>query len=896
MFKRRPASLPRDAPPTPRPPGPPRLADRLLNWLVAPHLREDLLGDLHEVYRKQVEEVGPDQARRFYWWQTITYLRPLIIKRKAAQPNEYPPPFLLSPAMIRNYVKIAWRNLVHAKSFSLINGFGLALGLASALLIFVVVHHETSYDQYHKNGDRMYRVETVNVRNSEAHAGTYTEMTAVLRNEVPEIERVVPIYRASGQSLAVPQESKSFKEPIAFTENGLFALLDYEWSSGDARTALLRPNQVVLTESYAQKFFGTTDAVGKTVLLGDDINLSVAGVLKDHPANTNFPFDVLVSLPTLKRISPDYDTHGWGGFGDNYQVYTLLRQGIRPEQLTKRFHGIQVKYQKDPETIKNQHFVLNSLAQLHYGYNFSGRQANVNLLNILSLIGAFVLLIACINFMNLTTAKALRRAKEIGIRKAVGSNRLALIYQFMTEAGLLISIATLLALLLAWVMLPSAANLMGLPLKTSDLFSWQAGAFVVLLVVLTTLLAGTYPAFRLSGMPPIWALKSNKLPQAGGSITFRQGLVVVQFTVSMILISSTLFINRQLSLFKNANLGFNQNAIITVGLPNNDPGKLQTLRSQLVASPQIKDVSFSFNSPSAESNWMQGIQYRNGTDPIEIRTQMKMVDAHFLETYGIQLIAGDAFREGDTLPKFIANEVFLKRLGIDRPEKAIGQMVYFGDSQESAPIIGVVKTFHVNSLHQGIDPTLMQVVPKHFHQAGIKLATENLSAETLNATLSTIETVWKATFPNKVFSYEFLDETLAQAYQNETRTAQLIETATLVAILIACLGLFGLATFAAESRTKEIGVRKVLGASVASIVALLSKDFLKPVLVAMLLAAPIAWYGVSEWLKNFEYKINIDWWVFAVAGAFAIMVALLTVSFQSIRAALMNPVKSLRTE
>jgi putative ABC transport system permease protein len=438
--------------------------------------------------------------------------------------------------------------------------------------------------------------------------------------------------------------------------------------------------------------------------------------------------------------------------------------------------------------------------------------------------------------------------------------------------------------------------MMGLPLSTPDLFSWKAGAFMTALVVLTTLLAGTYPAFRLSGMAPIWALKNNKRLRGERGITLRQSLVVVQFTVSMILISSTLLINRQIALFKNADLGFNKKAVITVPLPSNQPEKLQTLRHQLMESPQVTDVSFSANSPSSETNWMWGMQYRKGAKPIEIKTQMKLVDAHFLTTYGIKLIAGEAFREGDTLPKFIASEGFLKRMGIDRPEKAIGQLIHSGDGKESAPIIGVVKTFHVNSLHQGIDPTLLQVMPRHFYQAGIKLQAENLSSESLEATLATIEDSWKTTFPNQVFTYDFLDETLAQAYHNETRTAQLIETATLVAILIACLGLFGLATFSAESRTKEIGVRKVLGASIASIVALLSKDFLKPVLAAIVIASPIAWYGISEWLKNFEYKINIDWWVFALAGLVAIVIALVTVSFQSVKTALMNPVKSLRSE
>ncbi|GAB3641516.1 ABC transporter permease [Spirosoma arcticum] len=871
---------------------PPRWASTLLSWWGDPNTREEVQGDLLELYDYWVRTVGQRRANWRYGLSALKLLRPLA---KLKRTSDYPQPFLLTPDMIRNYLKIAWRNLVHAKAFSLINGFGLTLGLACALLIFVVVNHETSYDQHHKNGDRVYRIETAEVGSGDAHPGTYTEMGAVLRNEVPEIETVVPIWHEWGQSFSIPAEGKFFKEPVAFADNGLFSLLDYEWVTGEARTALSQPNQVILTESYAQKFFGTTDIIGKTIRYGDNQDLSVTGVLKDHPATTNFPFDVLVSLPTLKRVNPDYDTYGWNGFGDNYQVYVLLKTGIKPEQLTQRFRAIQTKYQ-DQKTSQGQRFVLGPLAKLHYGYNFSGRQANPKLLNILSLIGAFVLLIACINFINLSTAKALKRAKEIGVRKAIGSNRLALIYQFMTEAGLLTVLSTILSLVLAWITLPAAASMMGLPLTTPDLFSWKVGAFVAILLVLTTFLAGTYPAFRLSGMPPIRALNNSKLPHGERGITLRQGLVVVQFTVSMILISSTLLINRQLSLFKNADLGFTKNAIITVGLPSNQPEKLQTLRNQLMESPQINDVSFSANSPSAESNWMWGMQYRKGAKPIDIKTQMKLVDAHFLTTYGIKLVAGEAFREGDTLPKYIASEGFLKRMGIDRPEQAVGQLIHSGDGKESAPIIGVVKTFHVNSLHQGIDPTLLRVMPKHFYQAGVKLQAENLSSESLRAALATIENVWKTTFPNKVFTYEFLDETLTQAYQNETRTAQLIETATLVAILIACLGLFGLATFTAESRTKEIGVRKVLGASVASIVALLSKDFLKPVLAAIIIASPIAWYGINQWLKNFEYRINIDWWVFVLAGGLAISIALLTVSLQSIKAALMNPVKSLRSE
>ncbi|MBD2702332.1 ABC transporter permease [Spirosoma sp. BT702] len=875
---------------------PPRFVTWLLKTFGHPDTSEEVQGDLLELYDHWVQTVGQRSADWRYSLSALKLLRPLA-KSKTA--NEYPPPFLLGPSMLRSYVKIAWRNIKHARAFALINGFGLALGIACALLVFLVILHETSYDQQQTKKDRIYRVETVNASDGGPHPGTYTELGVVLLNEAPEFEAVVPIMNKWQRGLTIPVTGEIFKEKVVFVGSGISSLLDYQWVAGNAKTALSQPNQVVITESYANKFFGTANVIGKTIRYDSKQDLQVSGVLKDHNQTTNFPFDVLVSFPTLKRVEPDYDSHGWSGFGDNFQLYTLLKPGFTPEQLTKRFHAIQVKYQKDPKTIENQHFALNPLSDIHYSFNFSGRQANPKLLRMLALIGAFVLLIACINFINLTTAQALKRAKEIGVRKAVGSNRLSLIYQFLTEAGLITFLAALLAVILAWITLPSIATMMGLPLTIADLFTWKVGAFLVGLASITSLLAGTYPAFRLSGMPPIWALKNNKLPSGERSVTLRQGLVVVQFTISMILISSALLINRQLSFFQNADLGFNKAAIITIGLPSNEPEKLQTLRAQLKESPQIKDVSFSFNSASAESNWMQGMQYRKGATPIEIKTQMKMGDSHYLDTYGIQLLAGEKLKDTDTSSaafKVLANEIFLSRMGISRPEAAVGQKIYYGDGNQFATIVGVVKNFHVNSLHQKIDPTLMQVVPNNFYQAGIKLQSEAPTVEAIKTALATIEKSWKATFPNQLFGYDFLDKTLADAYKNETRTAQLIETSTLIAILIACLGLFGLAAFTAEQRTKEIGVRKVLGASVISIITLMTKDFLKLVLIAMVIASPIAWYAISQWLQNFEFKTEISWWVFALTGLLMAVIAMLTVSYQSTRAALMNPVKSLRSE
>ncbi|GAB2773008.1 ABC transporter permease [Rhabdobacter roseus] len=874
-------------------PPPPRWLDRLLNWLVAPHLREEVLGDLHERYARRVRRLGERQARSGYWREVLAYLRPRFIKR---QPNEYPQPNPI--AMLTTYLKIAWRNIRFSKTFSLINGFGLTLGISCSLLVFLVIMHETSYDRQHKNADRIFRVETMNKNYATPHAGTYTELSSVLK-EAPEFEAVVPIWNEWGRGLSIPASGDSFKERIAFVDPAIFQLLDYRWVAGDAPSALSQPNRVVLTESYAKKFFGTTDAIGKTIRYDNSQDLQVAGVLEDYPVTTNFPFDVLVSFPTLKRVNPGYDSHGWTGFGDNHQIYVLLKSAFQPQQLAKRFHDIQVKYQKDPKTVENQQFVLNPLSEVHYAYNLSGRQANPKLLRMLGLIGVFVLLIACINFINLTTAQTLKRAKEIGVRKAVGSSRGSLMIQFMAEAGLVTFLASLTSVVIAWLLLPFIASLMGLPLHTTDLFTWKTGAFLVAILGLTTLLTGAYPAFRLSGMPPIWALKSNKLPQGERRISLRQGLVVVQFTISMILMSCALFTNRQVSFFQQADLGFNKNAIITVSLPENQPEKLRSLRVQLMESPQIKEVSYSFNSASAESNWMQGIQYRENAEIKEVRTQIKMGDAHFLDTYCIQLLAGEKLQDADTLsalPKVLVNEIFLQRVGISNPEAALGQKVYFGDGSQLAIIKGVVKNFHVNSLHQKIDPTLIQVVPNHFYQAGIKLQSEKPTPQAIQTALTTLVKAWKTTFPHEVFEYKFLDDTLAQAYHNEARTVQLIEASTLVAILIACLGLFGLATFTAEQRTKEIGVRKVLGASVASLVSLITKDFLKLVLLAGFIAAPIAWYAMRQWLQNFEFKTEINGWVFALTVLLMGSIALATVSFQAIRAALMNPVKSLRSE
>jgi putative ABC transport system permease protein len=871
---------------------PPHWSRKMLTWLADPNTKEELEGDLLEMYAYWSKTMGKRNADLRYVLSVIKLLRPFAGHKKS---DEYSRTPIASPAMIRNHFKIAFRNLSKSKGYSFINITGLAVGMACALLIFLVVRHETSYDKSQSNADRIYRVETQNIKENHTYPGTYTGMSTALRADFPEAELVAPLLSTNGSTVSAAD--KKFRESLVFADNNIFRLLDYRWISGNPDQALSQPNAVVITRSYADKYFGSTDnASGKTLRLDNKQDLVVAGIVEDFPSTTNFPFNILASFSTLKNMNPDLNLERWNGWNDNFQVFILLKNKIDTVQVAKRFSHIVVKYM-GKEALPDKRFVLSPLSEIHYSGNLSGRSANTSMLKTLSFIGLLVLLIACFNFINLSTAQAFKRAKEVGIRKAIGSNRLSLVYQFLTEAALITILATLVAIVISQLTLPSLSSNLSIPLTFEDLFTVDTALFLTALATITTLMAGVYPAFRLSGMAPIWALKNNASLQSNQWFSMRQGLVVIQFTVSLVLISSAMLINRQLTFFKNADLGFDKSAIITVALPDNKPEKLTALRNQLAESIQIKDISFSFNSASAESNWMQGIEYRNGPKVAEIKTQMKMGDSHYLDTYGIKLLAGTGFQEGDTASfKVIANEVFLSRAGIMRPEDAIGQKIYYGDGQESATIIGVSKNFNVNSLHQKIDPTLIQVIPNNFYQAGIKLQSERPTAETLQAALAHIEKSWIAAFPNQVFEYSFLDETLAQAYRSESRTAWLIEASTLLAVLIACLGLFGLATFTAEQRTKEIGVRKVLGASVTNIVALLSKEFLKLVLVAIVVASPIAWYVMNQWLQNFEFKIEIEWWMFVATGLLMAFTALLTVSFQSVKAALLDPVKSLRSE
>jgi putative ABC transport system permease protein len=810
--------------------------------------------------------------------------------------------------MLRIYLLTAWRQMRRQAGTTAIHVVGLTLGIACCLILFLVIRQETSYDAYHARAERIYRVETTKLSPGtvDAYAGAPLGLAGALRSDFPEVEQVVTIRHDWGYLVSVTTPGGSparFKENIAFAGNALFSVFDYAWLTGNPRTALAEPNTLLLSESYARKYFGQgrggdydpAEAVGKTLRINNRLDVRVTGILKDPPANTDFGFGLLASFGTLKGLQPDLDENGWGGWSDNDHTYVVLAKGAAPAAVESRFPQMVEKYQGAGASGRRGQQLL-PLRKVHYGYNFGGRSASVVYLQVLALIGAFLLLIACINFVNLATAQTLKRSREVGVRKVLGSSRAHLVGQFLGETALLVGVSSAVAFGLAWCALPAVAQLLESKLPRTSLLDPAVALFLAGLAAGVILLAGLYPAWLLSGFTPALALKNRVMGRAAGGLTLRRGMLTLQFVVAQVLIIGTVVVTGQMRLFQNADLGFDQEAILVVPL---GPGETGALRGRLLQLPGVRNVSFSFNSASAESNFMGELLHQNDTRVDTIRTQFKLVDTAFVDTYGIKLLAGEHFRPGDmaandSAANILINEVFLKKMGLQHPAQALGKIVHNGP--QLFTVIGVVRDFHVNSLHQKIDPTILVIAPRFFQQAAIKVQTAGSTRESLQRVLAGVEKIWTRTYPHELFSYQFLDEALAQAYKKESQTLQLMEVFAAIALLISCLGLYGLVSFMAVQRTKEVGIRKVLGASELHVVGLFAKEYLWLLLLAFAVAAPLAHAYLSEWLTKFEFRIHLGPAFFGIAFGVSAAIALLTVGFRSLKAAAANPVDSLRSE
>jgi putative ABC transport system permease protein len=798
--------------------------------------------------------------------------------------------------MLRNYCYTALRNFRNRPGYSFLNCLGLALGMAGGIVLFLFIYFHWQTDRHHAGADRIYRVVLdlhLDDGSVEPSPGTSLPMVEALRKDYPAIEKAAFLKEMISPvvSVAAPAgvEAKRFLEEgtVAFANEDYFQVFTYQWLLGNPLRVLAEPNTVVLTEKYARKYFGEVNVAGKVLLL-NGTPLRVTGVVADYPPATDLRKEVFVSLRSLKGLDPGLDQSSFTWISSRHQLFVALATGASADRLEGQLPAFSKRYFEDVAHAFQFH--LQPLEDIHFNTRYGGSMSRA-MLGMLALIGVFLVSIACMNFINLATVQAFLRAKEIGVRQVLGSTRGQVFGQFMTETAMLVLTAGLLGGALSLLLLPLLNEWLGTAIGPPLIGSGVFWLFCVALVVGVTLAAGSYPAWVLSSLRPAATLKAGRYTPRSKGAALRKVLVVAQFAIALVLIISTLVVTRQLRLFQQADMGFQQTSLVSVLLPKTTETERQALRNQLSSIPGVERVTFQYRPPASDSYMGGSVRFDNRADWEKFPIRDRYGDAQYLQTYGLKLVAGRNFIERDSLPEVVVNEAFVRKLGLRNPEQALGKAIEDGTSGTKGVIVGVVRDFHSRSLHEAIEPCAIFYHSPRLEQTGIKLQTASLST-----TLRQVEAQWRRSFPDALFSFEFLDEQIARFYEKEQLTGRLVNLFSGLAIFIACLGLFGLAAFTAQQRTKEIGIRKVLGATVGNIVGLLTKDFLKLVFIAFLVAAPVAGYVMQGWLQDFAYQVSLGWEVFAVAGAVALLIAVLTVSFQAVKAALTNPVKSLRSE
>ena len=772
------------------------------------------------------------------------------------------------------------------------------LGFTAFLLIFLVIKYETSFDDFHSNKNNVYRVVRIgkNPVNREYRTGVPFPVTATLRNEIPQLKNTAAIFGDNNVQVNIPaadgSAEKKFKERyVLTTDPQFFNMFDFNLADGDIKTALQEPNSALLTKEVASKYFGDwKNAMGKTIhLYGFDAKIN--GILNNPPSNTDFPLAVVISYATLMK---DGNANDWAGISDENYCFVQLNNNASPVQVNKLLNAFVDKHIKPINP--GYDLVLQPLNEIHYDErygNFTGRTFSKVLILALSLIGLFLLIIACVNFINLTTAQAVDRAREVGIRKVLGSNRAQLMLQFLGETGITTLLALIGSLIFVFFCIPLINNLLDIHLSTSVLYSTQSILFMICALLLVTFLSGFYPSLVLSGFNSATVLKSAFSSNNKKGIFFRRGLVVLQFVIAQVLILGTLVVTSQMNYFRNTDLGFDKTAIINAGFPRDSLSQTKTdfLQSEIGKVPGIQNMSFSAFAPSANGGWYTDLRTANNhsaTNP-DMIVCMKPADTSYFRLYHLQLAAGRIYFASDTIREFVVNETVVRNLGIHNMNDAIGKFINVNG--KTRPIVGVIKDFHVYSLRDAIGPVVMTTMKNQYGLVNIKI--DMNKAKTV---IASMQSTWNKYFPDYVFEYNYLDQSIADSYKQEDQLLQLYKIFSGIAIFISCLGLYGLISFMATQRKKEIGIRKVLGAPVKDIVIMLSKEFTMLIITAFVIASPIAWYFMHQWLQQYTYRIVMDVWFFAATIFCALCIAWITVGYIAIKAAMASPIKSLTTE
>jgi len=876
----------------------PRLALRFFRWYCHPKLLKYIEGDLMELYEERIRELGKRKADLKFITDVLLLFRPGIIKRseKRSELNQYD--------MIKNYLKVGWRHSMKNKGLFAINITGLTLGIATCLIIMLFVADELSYDRYNEKADRIVRVVLRGKVNGEIikEAVTAAPIASTLLNEFPEVVEATRL-RRMGSPKVFYNNTTYRSGNLAFVDPNFFEVFTLPLIKGDPKTALTAPRTIVLTEEQAQKYFGHEDPINKLLEMNESKEqYKVTGVIKEVPANSHFHFDLFASMEGL----PHAKENNW--MESNYFNYVVLAEGTDVKAFEGKLPAIIKKYmgpQVEQMGMTFEKFTQNGnviglyaqpLTDIHLYSDFDNNSeleagGDVKTVYIFGAVAAFMLLIACINFMNLSTAAATKRSKEVGVKKVLGSQTRQLIYQFLTESFLSTGMAMMLALFLVILVLPVFNQLSGKALEAAFLVDPKIIISLLVLGIFISLLAGSYPAFFLSSLKPIRALK-NKISNGGKSKSIRSTLVVFQFVISVVLILAIIIVSQQMSYIQNKEIGYDRNQLLVIrglGLLGNNK---EVFRNQVMSDPRVERVTMSAFVPAGETdNNMTGV-YPGQQHEATRRTIVYNIDAHYLPTMGMKLIAGRNFSEvpaNDSL-NVIINETAVKTFNLGK--NPLGQILTASienGGKRSLTIIGVIKDFHFRSLHESIAPLIMLNNP--YGGLIVKTKTNNMAGM-----IASLTDKWKALQTEEPFSYAVLNERYNETYQAEQKMGDILKIFGVITILVACLGLFGLVTFTAEQRIKEVGIRKVLGAEITQIVSLLSGDLILLVVISFVIAFPLGYYLMDKWLQDFAYKVEIQWWVFALAGLATVLIAFLTMSFRTVKSAMANPADSLRSE
>lgn len=811
--------------------------------------------------------------------------------------------------MLRTYLRIAARILARNKLYTVINILGLAIGVCACIIIWLVDSAELSYDRFHPDRDRIYRV----VLGGQPMPIVLPPMPEAMRSTIPGIEKMAVFFPfVISPTVQVPVQGHTAKEfqptlpnqdkvpAVVLADTGWFHVFSYQWLAGNPAAALALPYQVVLTESAAKRYFGDiapAEVIGRELVYADSLHVHVSGVVQDWKQHSDLAYTDFVSLSTadVSFLKETYQLHDWTPrLGPDHPwpyAFVKLVQAADTGKVTTQMNRIASQRQiRTPGGPYTQ--ALQPLSDIHFNAEYRGdnlHKAHLPTLYALAGVALFILILAAVNYINLATAQSLQRAKEIGVRKVLGSGKKSLVGQFLVETGVLTALALLIAVVLVWPVLRLfqafvPAGIHFNPLSGGNLL------FLLGVLVVVTLAAGFYPARVLAGYQPVESLKGSGSIKGGERWWLRRSLVVFQFAISLVFIIVTLVVGNQIRYMLNTDYGFKTNAVVTVA----DRGdKMALLEQRYKALPGIAEI-IRESTPPIGMGQMGGMATYKGKRLVEFFTGVEFTDERFIPFYGMRMVAGRNLRHSDSLVEYVINETAARRMGFMNPADAVGQLMQNGD--EGIPIVGVVADYHEGSLAHAIQPMIIGAGPSGVHDLGIRLASAGKGADNVKATLDAMEKIYKEIYPGVSFTYKFMDESIRNLYETEQKTASLVRLAMGLAIFISCLGLFGLSLFTAERRAGEIGIRKVFGASAVDIAVMLNRQYVLLILIALVIACPIAWLLANQWLRGFAYRVKVDVWVFVIAGLGAILLALVTVSYQSIRAALANPIRSLRAE